>query len=333
MTRRLLLFALALEAAACGGDDADTDPPLSFVAVTFNTGTTEGMSHDAPPDDGYTSQHALYSDQYYGDGLAWIPAVEATRAFLAEVDPEIVVFQEIFHAEECGDIPAEARTDFICETWQPGDPTVANQVLGPGWQVACHLGKNDKCAAVKRSFGSFRGCDADFCLEGLDGFRVETCGNGSRVGRGVIDLVSGGTFTLINFHGTSGMGDSDEQCRKKQVEQVFVDFGDGAPAASGERNLVLGDLNTDPGRMTGWDPSAVRWNDFVGPGQAFHWITEVGEDALRTYGEMYSIDHVVSDSFSGSCWHAGVTEGHPNVIEAMYFDHRPAVCSLKEEAP
>lgn len=39
----------------------------------------------------------------------------------------------------------------------------------PLW-AACHSGKPDKCAAVKRSFGSFRGCGDDFCLEGLMGF-------------------------------------------------------------------------------------------------------------------------------------------------------------------
>ena len=78
----------------------------------------------------------------------------------------------------------------------------------------------------------------------------------------------------------------------------------------------------------GWDPNAVRWNDFVGPGKTFQWITEVGEDAPATYGGMYSIDHVASDTATGSCWHAGVTDGHPNVIDAIYFDHKPAVCAI-----
>jgi len=41
--RRLSWLALAALAVAACGDDA---PQLSFVAVTFNTGTTAGLPHD-----------------------------------------------------------------------------------------------------------------------------------------------------------------------------------------------------------------------------------------------------------------------------------------------
>ena len=319
-----------------GDGDTATDPSdepdpnrMRFVVVTFNTGTSKWMAHDREPDDGYTSQHGVYSDEYYGDGLAWTPAVEATRSFFAEVEPDIVVFQEIFFSDECENIPAEARQDFVCESWQAGDPTVANLVLGEGYQVMCHPGKNDKCAAVKREFGTFRGCDADFCLEGMDGYRVEDCGRGARVGRGVIDLADGGTVTLVNFHGTSGFNADERDCRVRQVEQVFVDLGDGEPGVNGERNLVMGDLNTDPGRLTAADPSAVRWNDFVGDGEPFHFISEVGRDAPPTYANYMNIDHVIADVIGGSCWAAGVTEGNPDVIEAVYFDHKPVVCVVE----
>ncbi|MFH1810706.1 MAG: hypothetical protein ABIJ09_18330 [Pseudomonadota bacterium] len=309
------------------------EPPLTFTAVTFNTGTSEGMGHDGPPDDGYTGVHAGYSDLYYGDGLAWQPAVDATRAFLQQVQPDVVGFQEIFYSEDCAAIPAEAQTDFVCQTWQAGDPTVAQIVVGEGYQVACHPGHPDKCAAVKRSFGRFRGCEADFCLEGLAGSQVAGCGRGARIGRGVIDLVEGDELTLVNVHASSGMVDEDMQCRVQQVDQVFVDLGDGAPAANGERNFVLGDLNTDPGRWADWDPSARRWTDFAGRGKRFHFVSPVGNDAPGTYAGLVTIDHMLSDVLEGSCWAAGVSEGHPAVIDALYFDHRPLVCALDTRAP
>jgi hypothetical protein len=302
--------------------------PTRFVAVTFNTGTSENMGHDNPPDDGYGQAEAAISDQWYGDGLAWRPAVIAAHSFFAAVDADVVVFQEIFWSDECAAIPPEARTDFVCETWSPGDPTVALQVLGPGWQVACKPGKPDKCAAVNRRFGSFRGCADDFCLEGLTGFRINNCGQGSRVGRAVIDLASGGTITLVAIHGSSGIQREDQQCRVKQFEQAFVDLGDGRPAASGQLNLVMGDLNTDPGRMALLDPSAARFNDFVGPGKPFHFLTEVGLFVPPTYAGLINIDHVVGDALSGSCWIAGVTPNHPPVIDAVYFDHKPVVCTV-----
>jgi hypothetical protein len=303
--------------------------PLTFKAVTFNSGTSEGMPHDRPPDDGYTSGHAALSDQWYGDGLAWTPAVEATQRFFRKVDPDVVVFQEVFWSEECAGIPQEAREDFVCESWSPGDPTVAQRVLGEGWQLMCHPGKPDKCAAVHHRFGRFRGCEADFCLEGLGGSRVEGCGSGSRVGRGVIDLARGGTLTLVNVHGSSGISSDDMECRVRQFEQVFQDLGDGEPAASGETNLVMGDLNTDPGRVAGLDPSAARWNDFVGPGKPFHFLSDAGPETPPSYAGIFNIDHVASDHLAGSCWVAGVTEGHAPVMEAVYFDHRPVVCTIQ----
>ena len=320
-----------LDASADAGTDAGP-PEFSFVAVTFNTGTTEGLPHDSLPDDGYTSAHALTSDTWYGDGLAWRPAVDAARAFFAEVDPDVVTFQEIFHSPECEMIPPDQHADFVCETWTPGDPTVANVILPMGFQVACNLGKSDKCAAVNRRFGTFRGCDADLCLDGLDGAEVPDCGSGSRIGRGVIDLVGGGTLTLVNVHGSSGVAADDQACRALQFEQVFLDL-DGEPAANGAVNLIMGDLNTDPARLAPGDPSAVRINDFVGEGLDFHFITEVGRRAEPTYADFVNIDHVISDGFTGSCWAAGVTDGHPPVIDAVYFDHVPIVCAVGGDRP
>jgi len=347
MTRAMTLLAVLLWACAGGGDDApdaipdavpddsdagseadappDAAGPRSFVAVTFNTGTSEGLA-DADPTDRYTPVLGVYSDQYYGDGLAWLPAVEAAAAFFDQVQPDVVAFQEIFYTGDCEAIPAEARAGFICEAWQPGDPLVAQVVLGAGYQVMCNPGKPDKCAAVRDGFGRFRGCDADLCLEGMTGFTVDGCGKGARVGRGVIDRVGGGTLTLVTVHGSSGFSGDDQACRTRQFEQIFVDLGDGRPAADGDVNLVLGDFNTDPYGLAS-DPSGGRLLDFVGPGKAFRFVTAEGTDAPPTYAA-FRIDHVLSDGLTGTCWHPGVTEGRPPVLADRYFDHTPAVCRL-----
>lgn len=322
------LLGLALVLWGCAPAPA---PPLRFTAVTFNSGTTE--SQPWTPDSGYGAAEAALSNLYYGDGLAWSRSVEDARRFFAELQPELVGFQEIFHAPDCANVPPSARAGWFCEGWAAGDPTVAQVVLGPGYQLGCNLGKPDKCLAVKRSFGTLRGCAGDLCLDALAGAQVPGCGSGSRVGRGVIDLADGGTFTAVHLHGTSGISAEDQDCRRRQVEQVFVDLGlgDGA-AANGERNLILGDLNTDPARLVPADPSAVRWRDFAGPRKPFHFVTEMSPDAPGSYGGLLNIDHVVSDAFSGSCWIAGVTEGRPRVTPITYFDHAPHVCQV-EAAP
>ena len=294
--------------------------------VTFNTGTSEALNHDGPPDDGYTDEQATLSDTWYGDGLAWVPAVEAAGAFFARLDADVVAFQEIFWSDLCADIPASAYPDFVCEGWQAGDPTVALEVLGPGWQVACHSTSPDKCLAVRTAVARITGCDHSLCIEGLDGERVEGCGSGARVGRARLELAAG-TLTAVSVHGSSGITTEDQACRVAQVEQVFLDL-DGSPAADGTWNLVLGDLNTDPGRFADFDPSAARWLDFVGDGADFAFHSAVGPGAPGGYQGVADIDHVMSDALVGECRIAGLDPELPEVLDAVYFDHRPVVCDL-----
>lgn len=299
------------------------------MAVTFNTGGGAGGSGDSAG--GFGAEQARISDEYYGNGLAWSAVVEDVRRFLAAVQPDVVAFQEIFHSSGCETIPVEARAGFVCEHWRPGDPTVAQVILGAGYQIACHLEKPDKCAAVRRSFGRFRGCEGELCLDGLQGQRVADCGGGSRIGRGTLELAGGGELELVSVHGSSGITDSDRVCRVRQFEQIFVDLGDGLPAARGARNLILGDFNTDPGRLAELDPSARRLLDFAGEGRRFRFHTPPDPD-VPTYAGLVDIDHVLSDSFSGSC-RAYPSEGEPPVTSVPYFDHRPIVCTLIEAAP
>jgi hypothetical protein len=292
----------------------------------------------------YTADLRTIGDDYYGNGLAWIPAVEATRQWLTELDPDVIVFQEILGTEDCSEIPVALREGFVCEDWQSGADSVARMVLAQDYQVMCHLGNNDKCAGVKLDFGSFQGCDDDFCLEGMVGASVPNCGHGSRVARGTIDLVASGTLTLVNFHGSSGVVSEDIACRVQQVDQVFVDLGtgDGEPAANGVRNLIMGDFNADPVRWASFDDSAARWLDFVTnpddpestPDRPFHFISDVGDDAEPTYAAMFNIDHVASDVVTGSCVVPGVTPDQDYVLgDDLYFDHRPIVCDVQMDPP
>ncbi|HHO52922.1 MAG TPA: hypothetical protein ENK18_19115 [Deltaproteobacteria bacterium] len=323
----LWLQGLWLQGCVAPAPEPAPDPP-PLVAITFNTGTTS-VQASLDPDDGYTPDHAARSDAWYGDGLAWIEAIEAAESFFAAQQPDIVALQEIFWSGDCPSIPEEAWPDFVCASWAPGDPTVAARILGPRYQIACHPGKPDKCLAVHERLGTFRGCGGPLCLEGLDGATVEGCGSGARVGRGIVIRPDGSELTLVNLHGSSGLAPSDQDCRIQQIEQVFVDLGDGEPAASGEETLVLGDLNTDPGRWTDLDPSAARWSDFVGVDHPFDWVTEVGPDAPLTYQGVATIDHIASNTWIGDCTHPGTPGDDPPVLEASYFDHRPVICTLQ----
>lgn len=293
--------------------------------MTFNTGTAPELNHDSDGD-AYTQTQSDLGDLHYGNGLAWADSIAGALPYFAETQPDLVAFQEIFHPGECAQIDSQFHPGFICATWQQGDLTVAQQLVGEGYQVACHLEKNDKCIAVRRARATIRGCDADLCLNGLDGVPIPNCGGGSRVGRAVLDLVEGGDITVVSIHGTSGFSDEDIQCRENQIEQIFTDF-DGEPAANGTRNIVLGDFNTDPGRAAVVDNSADRWTDKVGGSNVFQFISEVGFGSEASYSGL-SIDHVVSDVFTGDCVIPGETPGTETVLDTVYFDHKPVVCDI-----
>lgn len=317
------------------GDMLDVPTPSNppdLRVVTFNTGTSLKPS-DSSPNRGYGGEQWGICDEWYGNGLSWLAIMDDTRAWLAGVDPDIIVFQEVFDPNECVDIPQEYWPGFVCEDWGPGDPVVAQMILSDDWQVMCNPIRTDKCAAVNRRIGSFRGCDSDLCLEGMEGNMIEGCGKGVRIGRGVVDLEAGGVLTLVNVHGSSGFSAEDQACRAKQFAQAYEDNGSGEPAANGDWNLVMGDYNTDPVVMSGSDPSADALNEYVGPGKAFHFITETDPDSPGTYAGYARIDHVTSDVWEGNCWHAGITEGHPPVTSAVSFDHRPAVCDVTAKSP
>lgn len=320
-----LLLALPACAPHDGALDTASPDPAPFRVVTFNTGTSEGLVGEGMENGGYGTEQAGLSDTWYGDGLAWSAIVEDTAAFLADVAPVVVTFQEIFYTGDCADIPEEARAGFVCEGWVEADPTVAQRVLGDGWQVMCHPGKPDKCAAVRKDFGTFAGCDDDFCLEGMEGAETEGCGSGVRTGRATLLRADGSTLNLVSVHGSSGMGREEQDCRVRQFTQAFETLVDPAPAAA---NLVMGDFNTDPGRLADYDPSAAY---LVGQGQAggrFHFATEVGSDVEPTYQGLLNIDHVLADAFTGDCAAAGF-EGLPAVTDLVFFDHTAIVCDLR----
>ena len=101
--------------------------------------------------------------------------------------------------------------------------------------------------------------------------------------------------------------------------------GAGAPGANGARNIVLGDLNTDPGRFVLNDRSARTWRQFVGPGRPFRQISEAGLLVEPTYLGLINIDHVATDAWEGDCWAASPTE-------IVAYDHQPIVCDLRPDS-
>jgi len=81
MLLKITTFIFVLPGIFFWGCSEAARQPLEFTAIGFNTGTSEGIVPENEPNGGYTSQKAAYSDQYYGDGLAFLAVVEDTRLF------------------------------------------------------------------------------------------------------------------------------------------------------------------------------------------------------------------------------------------------------------
>jgi len=297
--------------------------------MTFNTGTTKSESSVKADEGVFSREDWKLTDRYYGNGLAWWPAVKAAQKYIQEAQPDIIGFQEIFHPEKCIDIPLEAHRGFICETWRRGDPTVAEFITGEKYQVACHQGAHHKCIAVKRSFASIRGCHKNPCLDFLEGESLPKCSGASRLGRAILDLQSGISLTLVHVHATSGLSKKDKKYRKKQFRKIFQDFGYAQPAANGKLNLIIGDFNTDPKRMPWFDKSAKKLKKFAKK-RKFHFLNGRGKDKKPTYKSIVTVDHILSDKLDGHCHSPGVTKNTRPVLKTSHFDHKPLFCRLNK---
>lgn len=316
---------------ASDDEGLDTAPaPETFTVVTFNTGGS--ARGDGADNAGFGATQAELSDEWYGNGIAWSTFVDDAARWFEDHPADLVAFQEIFDVSRCSEIPDDAREGFVCETYAEGDPGVPQRLLGDGWQIACHPGKADKCIAVRRTFGTIRGCDDAWCPDAARGAVIFGCSSGARVASVTLDLAQGGELTVINVHGTSGFRPEEQACRVQQIEHIFDGIGDDAPLASGRRHLILGDFNTDPARMLDGDASARLWREYVGEGHPFHWITPDDADTPGTYGGLFTIDHVVSDAAVGTCA-APPRDGDGAVMPWTFFDHRPWRCELTLEDP
>ncbi|TNE48497.1 MAG: hypothetical protein EP343_15515 [Deltaproteobacteria bacterium] len=315
--------------------DTNTTPPLKLRVMTFNIGTTSGLPHDRDTQDGYTSKEAKVADELYENSLSWNPAEKALTAFLAKTKVDLVGFQEGYHDPWCETITVDPALDFVCKTYSKTRPLQVERLLGPEFQVACAEGQEDNCLGIRKSVGRFKDCPLDKpCLGGIKGKGPPNqCSRGARIGSIEVELYDGTAMTVVLVHGTSGFKPKDQDCRKAQFQQIFEDKGDGKPAASGAINLVLGDINTDPFSAVEADISAAYWVKFVGEGKPFRYISSSDPDGPKTYGGLVRIDHVVSDKLTGSCVVPGVSPDEPDVMDIVYWDHKPVICDVAVPRP
>lgn len=292
--------------------------------VSLNTGSGKTVKVPAEDNAGFGPEQAETADHWYGNGLAWPSVMQDLQAFFKQVDADIVGLQEIFYSGHCPDIPKSAHQGFVCENWQAGDRTVAELILGDAYQIACHPGRPDKCLAVHRRLGQFDNCDQNFCPEGLTSLDDGLCGTGGRAAGAKVHLKAGGTLSLVHIHATSGVSLRDARCRSQQIKAAFT-----SETTAPEFGLVLGDFNTDPGRLTWIDPAARTLARQARPPSHYRFISDVGFFTQPTFLSFLNIDHVLAAGMEGECWYPGRTPEEPAVSTYTYLDHTAIVCDLQ----
>ncbi len=292
----------------------------TIKVMSFNTGTTpsKGKRNGGPEE--YSRKLAKTSDNYYGNGLAWLPAVAAAKKFITDQNADIIGFQEMFDSRNCSTIPKEFHNSFICEGWRKDAPMVIQQVTSEKYQIACHIHDSEKCIAVKKSFGYIEGCYSDICLDALEGEVIKNCGGRSRVGKAIISSYSGEKYNVIHVHGTSGFKGDDKDCRKKQFSLMFNDYPESG------NNIILGDFNTDPNKLKRFDRSAKKLKELA---KANKFKRVNGSINRQTYAGLVTLDHIYTDSLDRvSCKAYGVSKNTGYILNQPYFDHVPLVCEL-----
>ena len=334
----------ASDADAAPGNDLAPEAvsPRTFTVMTFNVGTTEKLVHDGDPD-GYGDALADVAAAFYGNNLAWVPAREGLRTFIDALKPDIIGFQELYWDGHCAadcaaaqatdpDLHAAACTgaDFVCGAPLPDTQITVRRLVGPDYAVACAPNHPDNCVAVRKAFGALADCPDGPCIGGLDGMAPPNgCTGGARVATAVVQVTDGPQVAVVDVHTVSG---SNVECRTAQLRQVFENRGDDKPAAFGAHNIVLGDMNIDPFLIDPlYDASVAYWNDQVGAGRRFHYLSSPDSTGPNTHPSTFmKLDHVISDNLDGSCVVLGVSEGTlPPVSEgSTFFDHRPVYCTV-----
>jgi endonuclease/exonuclease/phosphatase family metal-dependent hydrolase len=308
--------------------ETTTPEPLDFRVMTFNCGTTNQVLHKGQG--GYTAEHGDLIDASYRNNLAWAPAEEALRQFIAAHQPQVVVLQEVYYDGWCetDDLELPSGLDMVCDGYDKDAPLQIRRLLGDQYHAACAWHFADLCVGVRKDFGQLAACQDEVCIDALPGTPVDGCSSSARVARAEITLVAGGELTVVAVHTNAGMSYDDQECRGKQFAQVFEDSGDGAPAASGTANVAMGDMNTDPFAFVGADSSLDVWNKYVGEGKPFHYISADSYEDPVTHVTFMHLDHVISDSVIGECLVHGESPGTQPVMDSSFFDHRPVVCDV-----
>jgi len=293
------------------------------------------------------------SCQPYAFKLCYQQVEDRIAANIQAHGPDIVALIEVLPVERCATAYAglpEPDPQKVCAQTHEVEHQ-ARRLVGPGYAIACDARFGWDCVAAK---------DATVLLDeaapgtvepnGLaTAEAIEGCDPGFTVNVAIANVTGVGAFRVVLAHPDSGFtsGEAGTACRVAQLEQAFV-------LAEGP-TLLVGDMNMDPYRASGSD--VALWDANVGEGARFRYHSGIAENAADPFPTYFmgessnllptgallptvedpsgvfarqTLDHVVSDSFFGTCATLGEAEGTTRLDGGPGggMDHRALLCAL-----
>lgn len=294
-------------------------PVLALLALLVVASTVVSAAPQAMRVLTYNVGNANSDEPNYPLRLSYQSYEDHVGARIRALDADVVALQEVLSEKTC---LAFTETDpaRTCYAWGLR-PEAAARVLGPGYSVACDARDHVECVGVKTSFGTIRGlapgsyarsgaetpplpfeactwaegechefnCDAESTVSAV---WVDTAAGPIRVVH-LHPTAAGLEGTYPGFAGTPFAGNmpySAQFCRAEQLKQAFEEL------ATGEKNLLLGDVNFDEREPFPMDQAI--WREWVGPYAAFEDHTPRDElyQPYGTHGPTgFNLDHVLTD--------------------------------------
>jgi endonuclease/exonuclease/phosphatase family metal-dependent hydrolase len=264
----------------------------------------------------------------YNFKLCSLQVEQRARERLLQIDPDMVALQETFPDDRCTD--GMRRDPYrVCYDGGTGVPPgqQCERLLPPTiydvrWTQLDH-GKYE-CTGIKKSKATVTlsyDVDSTFICTTNDtgALRTEVTWSG------------GGDAEVINGH-LVGPTSGNDECRRQQVSNMF----ENAAGAGPPNSIIAGDMNTDPYRPAGlgcsWEQSGQEWTNRMGThGYDYHSTDEFTGIACSTGAPDYTLDHVVSNAYEGSCV---VLDGAPPRLDGGEgMDHYALQCTLHEPPP
>jgi len=270
---------------------------------------------------------------HYSWGLCYQDVEQRLAESFRKLQPDIIALQEVTHPSQCEGWE-EKNPSKVCYNFQMREPAYqVRRLLGDEYTIACEPRNHRDCVGVHTKAGFIQGCPlGGYCEDvGSSDAPLSQCDAGFTV-FAVTIVVHGQPIRVINGHPPNRNVDT---CRTHAIRQIFESYKGHPPLASGERNLIMGDLNMDPFRFS--DTTTELWEQYVGlPGSSLPFSHHSGPaerwppyDTIVVGPYRRVLDFVASDFAVGTCQVLGVSPGTQRIDGGKGTDHRAVYCTLE----